>query len=379
MNEKIADIAVVGAGIVGLAFATIAAESGKRVVLFERDQVALGASIRNFGLIWPVGQAADGLYNRALRSRTKWLQISEAAKIPIKKCGSVHLAHHEDEWNVLNEFADLYSAYNIPVELFKVTKADKYSPAINTNGLYGGVYSPTECTVDPRVAIRNIPYWLQDEYGVRLRFWSNVREVDTGRVVTDSEYWRVDHVYVCSGNDFQTLFPEQFSNSGITRCKLQMMRSDPYPTQIGPTLCGGLTLRHYAAFEKCKSLMKVKERYSNESPWFDEWGIHVMVTQNNETELVIGDSHEYGLALDPFDHINVDQQILSYLSTFAQLPDLKIAQHWNGTYPKLNGKTEFIHHPVEGVTIVNGLGGAGMTLSFGLAEEVFDLNANSSY
>ena len=49
----------------------------------------------------------------------------------------------------------------------------------------------------------------------------------------------------------------------------------------------------------------------------------------------------------------------------------QMIQSWHGIYPKrTNGETEFIHHPQQGVTIVNGIGGAGMTLSFGLAEEV---------
>ena len=45
------DLAVVEAGILGLAHALAASRAGLRTVVLERDARAVGASIRNFGFV----------------------------------------------------------------------------------------------------------------------------------------------------------------------------------------------------------------------------------------------------------------------------------------------------------------------------------------
>jgi len=95
------------------------------------------------------------------------------------------------------------------------------------------------------------------------------------------------------------------------------------------------------------------------------------VSQNGKDELTIGDSHEYGSTHDPFDKAFINQMIIDYLKQFAQFKNWNVTETWNGVYPKLtNGETELFMMAESGVYILNGLGGAGMTLSFGLAEEV---------
>lgn len=371
-KNKEADVAVIGAGIVGLALAYTAAKQGLSVVLFERNTQAVGASIRNFGLIWPIGQTPGQAYEQALRSRQVWVELAERAGFWKNESGSLHLAYRADELDVLREFAETSRQQGYSCALLSAGEISKRSKAVKTQGLLGGLWSDTEVTVDPRQAIQKLPGYLAEQHGVTLRYNKAISCIDMPYLEAGDENWRVQEVYVCSGADFETLYPEVFSQSGITKCKLQMMRTAPQPGNwlLGPALCAGLTLRHYAAFRHCASLATLDERVRRESPEFDKWGIHVLLSQNGLGELVIGDSHEYGLTPMPFDREEIDKTILKYLNTFATFPSGAVAARWHGIYPRLEGKTEFIAHPEKGVTIVNGLGGAGMTLSFGLAQEI---------
>ena len=70
---------IVGAGIMGIAYAKTLSERGYSVDVFERSEKASGSSIRNFGMVWPVGQPIGKLYNRAIKSREIWIDLCKAA------------------------------------------------------------------------------------------------------------------------------------------------------------------------------------------------------------------------------------------------------------------------------------------------------------
>ena len=123
-------------------------------------------------------------------------------------------------------------------------------------------------------------------------------------------------------------------------------------------------------FRDCPGLRAVEERVSRESPWFDRFGIHVLVSQNGRGELTIGDSHQYGRAIEPFDLAEIEGFILEYLRQFLDVPGLRIVSRWHGTYAKHLVNPYVILEPCPGVVVVTGVGGVGMTLSFGLAEKV---------
>lgn len=366
------DVVVVGAGIVGLAHARAAARRGLRVALVERSERAVGASVRNFGLLWPIGQPEGPRHARALRSRVIWEEIARETGLHFCPGGSLHLAYHADEWQVLCEFAAGPGGGHGRETLAAREVAARF-PAVRPAGLVGALWSPTEATVDPREAIARLPGWLQESHGVELRFGTTVREIRGSRVRTSHGEIEAAQVIVCSGADFETLYPEQFRAQALTRCKLQMLRTGPQPAgwSLGPALCAGLTLAHYDSFRDCPSLPALRERLNAALPFHAAHGIHVLVSATARGELTLGDSHAYGLTVDPFDREDINAAILGYLGTFLQAPSPAIAERWHGVYPKMtDGRSEVVFSPQPGVTVVNGLGGAGMTLSFGLAEEV---------
>lgn len=367
---------VIGAGIVGLASARALAQKGFTVKVFDRHPQAVGASVRNFGMLWPIGQPPGTLYNRAIRSRDIWKTIALDTGIWYQESGSLHLAYNKEEWQVLQELETIFKKEKRNVVLLDKNKiAEKYEQ-VNPDNLLGGLYSADEMLIDPREAIAALPDYLEEKYGVEFYWNKCVSYISDQTVYIGNEVeYEADIIFVCSGADFETLYPEEFSKLPITKCKLQMLRTVPMPERyrIKTAICGGLSLLHYSSFKAAPSLPVLQKKMAEEMKPYLDLGIHVMAAQNGKGEITIGDSHEYGLHLDPFDRASTNKLILDYLKTFLKINGNAIAETWHGIYPKLtNGDTEIFFSPDTGVYILNGVGGAGMTLSFGLAEEMVE-------
>jgi len=367
---------VVGAGILGLAVARALAIKGFSVQVFDRSKKAEGASVRNFGMVWPIGQPEGKLYDRALRSATIWKEVCSDAGIWYDPVGSLHLAYHADEWEVLKECFEAFSRQGRSVEILKKDEIGKRSDAVVQEGLKGGLFSREELIVDPRMAIGSLPAYLENKWGIKFHWGHVISGVGNQSVfLGDKAEYKADCIFICSGADLETLFADSFADKSFVKCKLQMMRLGIQPEnwRIGPAICGGLSLIHYQSFHIAKSLEGLRERYETEMKDYLDWGIHVMVSQNQKGELTVGDSHEYGAKIEPFDKQIVNKLILDYLRNFLRCRNPAVIESWNGIYAKLtNGATEFFCSPRPGFYLVNGVGGAGMTLSFGLAEEIVD-------
>ena len=372
-DSRSVDVAIVGAGVVGLAHAYWAARRGHSVIVFERSPKSMGASVRNFGMIWPIGQRAGELHQMAMRSRASWIEILQDARLPYRPTGSLHVVYQPEEAEVAKEFCERGTAFGYSCQWLSPREVLAKSEAVIADGLRGAIWSDTELTLDPRRTIAELPRYLMEKLRVQFRFATAVRSIELPRIETGSETWVARHAVVCSGDDFETLYPKLFKDRATTRCKLQMMRTRPQPSgwELGPSLAAGLTLRFYPAFEICTdSLPRYRKWVGRNMPDYDRWGIHALVSQTADGALTIGDSHQYGLEVDVVNKEEIDQLIMQTTRGFLRAPDLTIAERWYGVYAKHPDAAYIAIDAAPQVRIVTALGGSGMTLSLGLAEQM---------
>ena len=158
---------VVGAGIVGLSITRALHQKGYEVKVFERHPKSQGASVRNFGMVWPVGQAQGKTYDRAIRSREIWLEMSQKADFYAEQTGALHLAYTELEMQVVEEYVremkDLKSA-----ETLSPAEVAMKSPAAKLQGLKGALWTEEEVIVDPREAIAKLGVYFENQPGIEI-------------------------------------------------------------------------------------------------------------------------------------------------------------------------------------------------------------------
>lgn len=363
MNRERYDLAVVGAGIVGLAHALAASRAGARVVVVERDARAVGASIRNFGFVTVTGQQAGDTWRRAQRARAIWAGIAPQAGIAVVQRGLMLAARRAEAALVVEEFAAGPMG-----EGCRVLRAAEI-PAPFRKDLAAVLHSPHELRVESRDAIPRLAAWLAAAHGVEFRFGCAVRGVAPGRLDTAEGAVHAARIVVCPGTDLRTLFPEAIARRQVTLCKLHMLRLSDPGARLPAAVMSDLGLVRYLGYAACPSLPALRARLEAEQPAQLDNGIHLIAVQSQDGSLVVGDSHHYGPAADPFQPDHVDALILDEFSAVLDLPPPRVAERWVGVYPS-GPQPAFFETVMPGVQLVLVTSGTGASTAFAIAEEV---------
>ena len=359
------DLAVVGAGIVGLAHALAAARLDKRVVIVDRDAQANGASVRNFGFVTVTGQARGEVWRRARRSAQVWDEIAGPAGIAVLQRGLTMVARRPEAKAVLEAFLVTEMAEGCAWR----EVGDLADRMPESGDLLGGLTSAIDLRVESRTAIPRLAAWLQAAHGVTFLRGVAVRAVETGRLETSAGTIRAEAIVVCPGDDLVTLFPDSFARAEVTRCKLQMLRLADPGWRLPAPVMSDLGLVRYLGYADLPEARALRARLEAEQAEHLAHGVHLIVVQSADGSLVVGDSHHYAATPDPFARDDVDALILDEFSqVFGQAPP-PVLERWTGTYASAAGHS-LVEAPSPRVRLVAVTSGTGASTAFGLAEDV---------
>ncbi len=362
------DLAVVGAGIVGLATALAATRRGLKVVVIDRDVRAKGASVRNFGFVTVSGQERGLMWARARRGCEVWREVSGAAGIPIEQHGMWLIARRAETVALIEAFLKTEMADGC--SMLSPAEAHRRWPALATVGLQAVLESTVELRVQSRTAITALAEWLAGSHGVAFHWGTSVHAIESPWVRTTGGSLRAERIVVCPGDEYSTLYGERLRLPALTRCKLQMMRLANPGHRLPATLMSDLGMARYPGYSTLEVAGDLKKRLTAEQPAHVEHGVHLIVVQDADGSLIVGDSHRYAQHPDEIVHAPIETLILDEYRAALGLDPPPTIERWVGTYAYMPDQPVLTDAPEAGVRIVIVTSGAGASIGFALGEEL---------
>ena len=362
------DLAVVGAGIVGLATALAAAKRGLRVIVIDRDAQADGASVRNFGFVTVTGQERLSMWQRARRSREVWCEVASAANIPIIHTGLWMTARRAESVEVLEAF--MTTEMSVDCRLLNPAEARRRCPQLVAPDLLAVLESAVEVRVESRDAIPRLAAWLASTFGVTFMRGTSVSSIELPNVYTSRGRIDATRVVVCPGDDFTSLYAERIAMYGLRRCKLQMLRLADPGFRLPAALMSDLGLTRYRGYADLAAAGALRARLASEQAHQLEHGIHLIVVQSADGTLVVGDSHHYAPTPDSFSLQKVDALILEEFRLALGIEPPPVMERWIGTYASASDRQLLIDAPELHARLAIVTCGAGASTGFAIGEEL---------
>lgn len=347
-----------------------AVERGHEVVQVERESEARGASLRNFGQIWVSGRAGGEELDTALRARELWEGIGERVPgLGFRACGSLTPVRNDLELAVAEAALAREDAAARGYKLLTADEARALNPALR-----GDFAAALWCERDAAVEPRTAQLTLKDELlrSGRYTFLGGreVREVIGQNAVRDDhgDVHTGDAVVLCTGAWLGGLVRELVPDLPVRRVRLQMMQTEPLGEPLTTSVADADSFRYYPAY--AGEALDALNAGQAQDPTAAAHKMQLLMVQRADGGLTIGDTHEYehpfafDVTEEPYEHLT------RVVESFLGRPLPKIRHRWAGVYAQCTDTSRVVHRQQvrDGVWLVTGPGGRGMTCSPAIAE-----------
>ncbi|MDQ4149883.1 MAG: FAD-binding oxidoreductase [Actinomycetota bacterium] len=363
-----ADVIVVGGGIVGCSTAKELAALGADVILFERAEIAHGASGRNHGLIFYSQNAvSDPLYRTSLQM---YREARDGSPIELslddEPVGFVILVRTEEEWVPAQAEAEACAAGGIKVERLVNRDLETAVPGLSP-GFLGGYLIEDGYRVDP-AALTLLHALEARRLGAEIVTHTEVKQVvvDGGRtkgVATDSGVVDARVVVLAAGPWVQRLGRTAGVDLPITGARGWLLLTRP-----APPISNHLLLSpgwHLISGDPGPSPVTIGGYAEGRLPLPPQTGM--LIQQNASGHILLGGSRLASLRTDPEGPEVTREIVKRAVSTLPALAGLHLSEIWSGVRPMSPDGLPLIGWmgDPEGLFVVGGHGGQGVILGGG--------------
>ncbi|GLZ81107.1 FAD-dependent oxidoreductase [Actinorhabdospora filicis] len=360
-------IIIVGAGALGTMHAFEAVARGHEVVHLEREREARGASVRNFGLVWVSGRANGTELETALRARELWERIGkDVPGVGFRAIGSLTVCRTPAELAVA-EHATAHGGER-GFTLLDPERARAVNPALRGD-FTAALHCATDAAVESRVALPALREHLLKSGRYTFLAGREVRDVKAGEVRDDhGDTHTGDHVVLTTGAWLGGLVRELAGELPVRRVRLQMMQTEALAEPLTTAVADGDSFRYYPGFDSpARDRMAAVQKQPEIAAAHK---MQLLMVQRLDGGLTIGDTHEYDepfafdVVEEPYDHLAATAEAI------LGRPLPRVRRRWAGVYAQTLATGEIVHRQsiADGVLLVTGPGGRGMTCSPAIAE-----------
>jgi len=200
-----ADVVVIGGGSIGMSCAYHLQKMGMKAVLLERSQYTSGTTWHSAGMLWGLRTSdSEVLLSAYTRKMCKQLE-EETGEVSWSENGGLFIANNKERLEEYKRLSELGSYFGVESQVVGPSEIKEIHPLLNVDDVYGGVYSPTDGTIDP-TGIVNAYAKAAKKLGAQLFEGTGVSAIETEayKTVGGTDTRKITGVVTSNGQRIKT-------------------------------------------------------------------------------------------------------------------------------------------------------------------------------